>query len=472
MTFVTYADDLVDDPGVTPEERTRRFHDWRELVLATQNGYAHPGHLDWSVCRAFMHTTATRGISNQSVDAFLDALESDLTSSGFQTYEQLERYGDAVVGLPVAWLNHLFEGATPEAKRKARAVARAWALTDSLVDLREDLALGRLYLPWEDLQRFEVERSELEDAANLGRSSDNVRALILFEAARARALQEAGAGWALLVAPFARASVAVMQTGWQRRLTQIEASGGELRTLVENGSSLGPGFSGALTRPYEEGLDRPRARHAGAGRVIAPQTHAEVPRHIGIITDGNRRWAREHGVSIRSAHARGADVAWAIGVQLLEAGLNRGLDYVSVYGFSTENWNRTPEELNDLFDVYASSARSRVRFLDENNVRVRFVGRPHGLPAYVLNAIDMTEGYTAGNSGGTLAVCLNYGGQTEIVDAVTSMLASGIPPSDISTESVSDFLYAPDIPPLDLVIRTGGEQRLSNFMLWRAAYAE
>jgi undecaprenyl diphosphate synthase len=192
------------------------------------------------------------------------------------------------------------------------------------------------------------------------------------------------------------------------------------------------------------------------------------PRHLGIVTDGNRRWARANGLSTLEGHWRGANLLRMVAVESFA----RGVDYVSAYLFSTENWNRPPVEVNGLMDLFQVIATSHVEYLHEHNVRIRFLGRRHDMPRFITVAVDRAEKRTARNTGGVLALCMNYGGQTEVADAVTAMLASGVASADVSAQMISDFLYAPDIPPLDLIIRTGGEQRLSNFMLWRAAYAE
>ncbi len=425
--------------------------------------------MDWSACHAFVHTMSVFRLSQESVARYLDALATDLAFSEFPVYGDLERYINDSGGEPLAWLNTMFEGTSPDALSKSRSVAVAHQLTDIIVDLREDLALGRLYLPVEDLLRFDVSLGDLQQAAVLGQTSDPIRALVLFEAARARTMYDASANWELLVAPFAREAARVMQLGWEPLLAQVERSGGDVfGTTLQTGSGRGRSPRTAPVRPRRRPGPGSRPDRDGAGAVGYIGNGAAVPRHVGIITDGNRRWARRNGVHIRAGHDRGADVLLEIGHQLLA----RGVEYLSVYSFSTENWNRDPEEINDLLDVATAFARSHVYEFNESNVRVRFLGRPQGLPAFVNRAMDGAEQWTSGNDGGTLAICLNYGGQTEIVDAVIATLSSGIAPSDLTTQDVADFLYAPDIPPLDLIIRTGGEQRLSNFMLWRAAYAE
>ncbi|HSH31753.1 MAG TPA: polyprenyl diphosphate synthase [Candidatus Saccharimonadales bacterium] len=195
---------------------------------------------------------------------------------------------------------------------------------------------------------------------------------------------------------------------------------------------------------------------------------AELPRHVGIILDGNRRWAKSRGLPQLEGHRRGYDNLKTIG----EAALERGVSYLSAYVFSTENWQRSKEEVNYLMDLLYWVATHEVAEMNRKNIRVRFLGSKHRLSSKILQAIDQAEAKTAANSKGTVAFCLNYGGQVEITEAVGKMLADAVPAEDATIEKIASYLYAPDIPPLDLVIRTSGEQRLSNFMLWRAAYAE
>ena len=469
LAFLCFADDLIDDPGASPEQRALRYREWRGLLVAVHNGTAHPGQLQWSVCRAFVHTMEVWGISPPSVTAYLDGLGADLTFSHFATYAEFDRYLDEAIVPPLAWMNDAFEGVSPEARSKCRQIAAAIELTNILVDLREDLALGRLYLPMEDLERFGVDRHALEQGAILGRSSDKIRTLVLFEAARARALYISGAGWHRLVAPFARVAVQLMEVAWEHRLVRIERSGGELfGTGLLDASTRQSGLRSSPQRRSRDGHDAARRAHGTAGLRTEPRSSEMVPRHVGLIVDGNRRWARANGLRIRAGHARGVDVLHAVIVELFA----RGVRYLSVYALSTENLARPPQQVNDLVDVYFDALLDKVMVLRELNLRLVLMGRPQGLPALLAAAIDAAEEWTSGNDGGTLAVCMNYGGQAEIVDAVAAIIASGLPPSDLSTQNLPDFLYAPEVPPLDLVIRTGGEQRLSNFMLWRAAYAE
>jgi undecaprenyl diphosphate synthase len=193
-----------------------------------------------------------------------------------------------------------------------------------------------------------------------------------------------------------------------------------------------------------------------------------TPKHVAIIMDGNRRWAKAHGTPTLRGHMKGQQTLH----RLTRYAFTHGVKYLSVYAFSTENWQRTQAEVGYLMrQVAAALAKHTDEFVEEG-IRIVFLGVRDDLDGKVLGAIEQAEAATAANTKATLAACFNYGGQQEIVDATKSIMSSDINAADITPELFSEHLYQPDVPPIDLLIRTGGEQRLSNFMLWRAAYAE
>lgn len=193
-----------------------------------------------------------------------------------------------------------------------------------------------------------------------------------------------------------------------------------------------------------------------------------VPNHIGYIVDGNRRWAKKYGLPVYEGHLAGFESLKEVVVETV----NMGVKYVSAYIFSTENWKRSEEEVSKIMVLVLKLLTSDLHILTENNIKLRVIGSRQGVSQRILSAIDEAEGKTANCNVGTLVLCFNYGGQLEIVDAVKKIVKSGVKESDINANLISDNLYAPDIPPLDLVVRTSGEQRISNFMLWRIAYSE
>lgn len=194
----------------------------------------------------------------------------------------------------------------------------------------------------------------------------------------------------------------------------------------------------------------------------------DIPKHIGYIVDGNRRWAKQHGLPSYEGHLAG----YAAIQEVVEASFRAGVEYVSAYVFSTENWKRSQDEVNRLMGLVLKITQSDMKLLIDNNVRVRLLGSREGVDAKILEAIDTIEARSAGNTAGTLALCFNYGGQLELADAFKELVKKGVAPEDINPDLIAQHLYCADIPPLDMIVRTGGEQRISNFMLWRAAYSE
>lgn len=199
---------------------------------------------------------------------------------------------------------------------------------------------------------------------------------------------------------------------------------------------------------------------------------ARVPRHVAIIMDGNRRWAREHGLPALEGHRRGI-VALR---RVTQAARDLGIEIVTVYGFSTENWRRDAKEIAFLFDLCVYFAKSELAELQRNNVRVRVIGDWQVLPERSRNALDDLQKGTAANTGLILNLAVNYSSRSELEHAVRAIAADvargALAPERIDDELISSYLYTAGVPDPDLLIRPGGEQRLSNFLLYQAAYAE
>ena len=194
-----------------------------------------------------------------------------------------------------------------------------------------------------------------------------------------------------------------------------------------------------------------------------------VPTHVACVMDGNGRWAERRGLPRTEGHAAGEKALF----DTVEGALDIGVGWLTAWAFSTENWRRPPDEVRYLMGFNESLLVRRRDELHAKNVRVRFIGRRDWrVPRRVLRRMDETVALTRDNTGLTLTMAFNYGGRAEIVDAVRSLVASGMPPEKITEKRVRDHLYAPDMPEPDLVVRTSGEYRLSNFMLWELAYSE
>ncbi|TCJ16639.1 di-trans,poly-cis-decaprenylcistransferase [Rubrobacter taiwanensis] len=184
--------------------------------------------------------------------------------------------------------------------------------------------------------------------------------------------------------------------------------------------------------------------------------------------DGNGRWARRRWLPRTAGHRAGVQVL----TPLLETAGRAGVKYLTLYAFSTENWVRPEEEVDALMSLFLETARGKVPELHERGARLRFLGRRDGLPESVLRAIGEAEELTRRNERLNVYIALNYGGRSEIVDAARRMLAAGLSPGEVDEETFARHLYAPELPEVDLLIRTSGELRISNFLLWQIAYAE
>lgn len=204
------------------------------------------------------------------------------------------------------------------------------------------------------------------------------------------------------------------------------------------------------------------------GTIMSAQVTEGVPRHLGLILDGNRRWAREHGLPIYEGHKAG----YRNVERIMDEALGRGVEYVSLYVFSSENWNRSADEVRQLMKLFLWIFKHELGNLKKRGVRVQVLGNKFRIGKALLKAIHNAEAETAHNKRGTLLFCLDYGGQEEIVEAMKQLMADGVDPKDLTPERISSQIKKNGVPPVDLIIRTSGEQRLSNFMLWEAAYSE
>jgi undecaprenyl diphosphate synthase len=193
-----------------------------------------------------------------------------------------------------------------------------------------------------------------------------------------------------------------------------------------------------------------------------------VPRHVAIIMDGNRRWARAQGVSEAQGHAAGVEAIRPI----VEHASQVGIEVLTIYAFSRENWQRSGEEVRTLIGLLEATIRDETPRLVKEGVRVRLAGRLEELPVETRASIEEAIAATATGRRMTLNVAFNYSSRSEIVDAVRAYLEDGNDPATLDETTLSAYLYTADLPDLDLLIRTGGDQRISNFLLWQAAYAE
>jgi undecaprenyl diphosphate synthase len=221
----------------------------------------------------------------------------------------------------------------------------------------------------------------------------------------------------------------------------------------------------AAHEPDRETLD---ATATGATDKGALLTRDDLPRHVAIIMDGNRRWARTRNLSELDGHAAGVEAIR----ELLRHAVRRGVPVMTLYAFSRENWARSDEEVTGLFGLLEAAIRSETDELRAQGVRIRLLGRLDELPDETRRSIGEALDATAGGDRLLLNVAFNYAGRTELVDAFRRLIASGVKPDEIDEQAIGASLYTAGLPDPDLVIRTGGEQRLSNFLIWQSAYAE
>lgn len=193
-----------------------------------------------------------------------------------------------------------------------------------------------------------------------------------------------------------------------------------------------------------------------------------IPNHIAIIMDGNRRWAKEHHFATAIGHQQGANTL----KKIIKYCDKIGVKYLTVYAFSTENWKRTKEEVDGLMKLFVTTLKNDLKEMHKNNVRVRFLGDRTQLATELQEVMDNSEKLTENNNGVNFQIAFNYGARAEIVNAVKNIIKAEIVPENITEELISENLYTKNIPDPDLLIRTGGDKRVSNYLLWQIAYSE
>jgi undecaprenyl diphosphate synthase len=195
---------------------------------------------------------------------------------------------------------------------------------------------------------------------------------------------------------------------------------------------------------------------------------SKVPTHVAIIMDGNGRWAQQRGLPRLAGHRVGVECIKSVLATLSSTGVK----YVTIYAFSTENWNRPADEVNGIIEILHNSMRSQVDALKKKNVRILHIGKVNRLSPELQEAVANAQWETRDNTGITLNVAFDYGGREEILEAVRSIIRNEVPLEQVDEELFSRYLFTANCPDPDLIIRTGGELRISNFLLWQSAYSE
>jgi undecaprenyl diphosphate synthase len=207
------------------------------------------------------------------------------------------------------------------------------------------------------------------------------------------------------------------------------------------------------------------------GRELEPERDVDLPHvahAVAIIMDGSGRWAAGRGLPVADGHREGTRALR----RTVEAAIDLGVESLAVYAFSTENWTRPPDEVESLMEIFVETIERELHDLAREGVRTRFIGRRDRAPAELQRRMAALETATEANSRLQLWIAFDYGGRAELVEAARRLLQAGVDPGDLDEELFADYLYAPEMPDPDLLIRTSGELRLSNFLLWQLAYAE
>ncbi|MDQ4082326.1 MAG: polyprenyl diphosphate synthase [Actinomycetota bacterium] len=213
---------------------------------------------------------------------------------------------------------------------------------------------------------------------------------------------------------------------------------------------------------------RTRIRSLRAPKPVPERELPDLARSVAVIMDGNGRWARRRGLPVAAGHRAGTRALR----RTVEAAIDLGVDSLAVFAFSTENWARPPDEVESLMEIFAETIERELPDLARQGVRTRFIGRSDRAPEDLRRRMGALEAETAENERLQLWIAFDYGGRAEIVEAARRLARSGIEPDEIDEAAVAAQLYAPELPDPDLLIRTSGELRLSNFLLWQVAYSE
>ncbi|MGW1177954.1 polyprenyl diphosphate synthase [Kitasatospora sp. NPDC002543] len=466
--FASRSDRLADDPDVhgpdaeaprgtaDPAERERRFARWRADTLA-ELAAGHSGH---PLRRAFVDTVRRWELDRALVEEFLDATRADgARPPALGTLADQRRHLRGIAGTVTELWAPLLGARGPRAAAALSALGEACQLADLLEDLPLDLAAGRCYLPREELRRLgltvaDLGRDDHQDDHRNSHRGDRRPALDELAANQQRLLHRLleralPATW--LVAPGCRPFLHTMLLGAQLQYDEA--------TLVRS-------------RVLTEGLTPLSSDGVTPGRRARPAPPAGGPAHVAVIMDGNRRWAETRRLPAEHGHRAGQRAA----LRLVNAALRLGIRHLSLYAFSTENWDRPPEELTALFDSLADGLTRSARGLHALGVRIRWCGRRDRVDEWLAAEIALVESLTSNNGTLTLTVCVDYGGREELAAAARGLAVEAvggrIRPEEIGPADLARHLYLPDLPDVDLLIRTSGEQRISNFLPWHLAYAE
>jgi undecaprenyl diphosphate synthase len=435
--------DRVADEGGSQAEREARLARW----CAETEAELRAGHSEHPLRRAFVDTVRRWDLDHARVRELLDTTRADCAHPpAFETFADQRRFLRGVAGSSTELAAPLLECREPEASALISVLGEALQVVDILEDLPADLANGRCYLPRADLRQLGL----VEDDLRAGTRREALDELVDIQLRRLhRLLDEALPVVGLVSEPY-QPFLHTLALGVQLQLDEITLRQGLICTEGVKPVTR----AGAVCR-------RPAWPEAGA-----------VPEHIAVIMDGNRRWAALHGLPAAQGHRAGERSV----LRLVNAALRLGVRHLSVYAFSTENWARSQDELLALFVSMADGLTRGTEWLHELGVRVSWCGRRDRIEPSLASSLALLESLTSNNDVLGLTVCVDYGGRDELTAAARVLAAEAVAgtlrPEDIGPADLARSMYVPGLPDVDLLIRTSGEQRISNFLPWHLAYAE
>ena len=427
--------DRIADEGEAAE-RGRAVAHWCSETMAELRA----GRSEHVLRRALLDTVRRWDLDPALIEEYFDALQADCASAPvYETFTDLRRYLRGIGGVfAELWAPLLGVGGDRDG---LSVLGELLQLVDILEDLPIDLAAGRCYLPRADLRRLGLEVTDLRRAERRAELDELIEAQL----ARGRELVEQAIPSIETAAAECQPFLQTVILGAQVQLDEVE--------LLRH-------------RVLTEGIALPTS-----AKVPLPEP-GPVPGHIAVIMDGNRRWAAQRGLPVAQGHRAGERAL----VRTVHAALRLGVPHLTVYMFSTENWNRASDELDDLFATMAEVITRIAEWMHGCGVRIRWAGRRDRLDPSLASLLALFESMTSNNTALTLTLCIDYGGRDELASAARALaaeaVAGAIRPEEIGPADLARHLYAPELPDVDLLIRTSGEQRISNFLPWQLAYAE
>ncbi|MDG9710594.1 polyprenyl diphosphate synthase [Streptomyces sp. DH10] len=505
LLWVTYGfgrvlDDLADVETDSPESRAARIEEWARALESDlrQGSSSDP------VRRALVHAMITWDLPDDDLPALIATYSQDARSqTEFATWDEWHAYR-RTISLPfgVTRLAAVLSGTSaPFAARDVEGFQRwtdAYNLIDCLWDLRQDAERGHILLPLEALERFGVAAEDVRAGRPTAQLTELIKDLVaqahhwLDQAATVN-WQHPGlaAAWRTII-ELARLQLLSIERAQDVLLerTPVLPRASFAWMLMRGRMRTAWAWRRQLLPPAPPPLHLPSQRTGAAEHEVCadeeplpPVPHPSgarppempperMPRHVAIIMDGNGRWATARGLPRPEGHRAGQQALREIVYGALEI----GLPYLSVYALSTENWQRPAAEIDSILQIVLGGLDVQKEEVMRRNLRLRWSGSPEGLPAELIDALARAENATSHRTGITLNLCVNYGGRAELTHAARALAreaAQGrIDPDRITAHHLARHLHQPDLPDVDLLIRTGGDHRTSNFLPWQSIYAE